>query len=192
MRGDWQLRETILDPNDGRPANRRIFDVRKYAAFLEDISSLVSLKTLREAMGVSRSELTALITDGVLTPVSRVAEVRLPWRLSDGHDLVAKVQAMAVTLEETETGWETILSARNRSGLGIDQLIAAMHAGRLRLGRHPGPTDFSSLMFHKADIKGMAKKAPPIPIQAPSCYQLPTLAERSDFGKHTGWRLFFW
>jgi hypothetical protein len=148
-----------LDPSDDRPPNKRTFDAKKYAALLEDVTSLVSLKTLREAMGASRSELTALITDGVLTPVSRVADARLPWRLSDGLDLISELEAMAVLLEEPATGWEATLFARNRSGLGIDQIIAAVRSGRVRLGRHTGPADFSGLLVRKDDMNEIAREA---------------------------------
>ena len=152
-----------LDPKDDRPLSRKTFDAQKYAKTLEEISTLVSFKEGREALGATRHELKALIDGGVLNPASHVAALRLVWRLPDAIDLLAELKSLAVTLEGTVEGWETISMAKNRSGLKTDQIIAAIRGGHVRLGRQPDRANYSDLLVCKFEMDEFVRQAAPEP-----------------------------
>ncbi len=110
--------------DDPRPAARRTFAAAPHAGLLAEIPTLIGSTTLRLAMGAYQNSFDALVSDGVLAP--RAPGVQAAWRLRDGLDLVAEVQARATRLAAGATGWESLQRARARSGLGLDEILGAI------------------------------------------------------------------
>ncbi len=96
--------------DDPRPAARKTFAAAPYAELLAEIPTLIGSLTLRRAMGAHQNSFEALVADGVLVP--RAPGVQAAWRLRDGLDLVAEVQARASRLPAGATGWESLHWAR--------------------------------------------------------------------------------
>jgi hypothetical protein len=141
--------------DDPRPAARKTFAAAPHAALLAEIPTLIGSVTLRRAMGAYQNEFEALVADGVLVP--RAPGVRAAWRLRDGLDLVAEVQARATRLAAGATGWESLQRARARSGLGLDEILAAIRDGRLQVGQQAGSDGWRSFRVRKAEIDRMAR-----------------------------------
>ncbi|MBY6203222.1 TniQ family protein [Maritalea mobilis] len=141
-----------LIPNDPKPANRRLFDAQAYAALLSEIPTLVGPIAMRNAMGATRQELSALAEDGLLVPRTRVKKVKNPWRISDGVALVEDLSANAVPVGETDKDWETLLLARNRRNVSLIELIGAVREKRLQVGQRVGVEGFHGIVVAKVEV----------------------------------------
>ena len=141
--------------DDPRPAARKTFAAAPHAALLAEIPTLIGSTTLCQAMGAYKNSLDALVADGVLAPLA--AGVRWAWRLQDGLDLVAEVQARATRLAADATGWESLQHARARTGLGLDEILAAIRDGRLQVGQRAGSDGWRSFRVRKAEVDRMAR-----------------------------------
>jgi hypothetical protein len=150
-----------LPSDDTRPPNRKVFDAKRYASLLEEIPKLVGSYEMRMVLGATKSELTALVDDGVLVPRIRAAAVKSPWRLSDGlalrDELLAKVTAQ---VDANDLAWEGILNARRRIGVRVGQIIAAILSGQLPVGHRRDLEGFRGLLVLKNSIDQMKAHAP--------------------------------
>jgi hypothetical protein len=143
-----------ISADDPRPAARKTFAAVPHAELLAEIPTLIGSTTLRQAMGAHQNSFEALVADGVLAP--RAPGVQAAWRLRDGLDLVAEVQARATRLAGTN-GWESLQGARARSGLGLDEILGAIRDGRLQVGQQAGSEGWRSFRVRKAEIDRMAR-----------------------------------
>jgi hypothetical protein len=141
--------------NDPRPAARKTFAAAPHAELLAEIPTLIGSTTLRQAMGAHQNSFEALVADGVLAP--RAPGVQAAWRLRDGLDLVAEVQARAARLAAGAAGWESLQGARARSGLGLDEILGAIRDGRLQVGQQAGHDGWRSFRVRRAEINRMAR-----------------------------------
>jgi hypothetical protein len=144
-----------VNADDRRPAARKTFAAEPHAALIAEIPTLIGSTTLRKAMGANQNEFEALVADGVLAP--RAHGVQAAWRLRDGLDLVAEVQARATRLVAGATGWESTQVARARSGLGLEEILGAIRDGRLQVGQQAGSDGWRSFRVRKAEIDRMAR-----------------------------------
>lgn len=157
---DCGVTEELLEPflieagalteGDPRFSNRRVFDAEERAAFLAEIPSLVSLRTLKREIGASRTELARLVSEGFLTPRLQNEAVRLRWSLAQAKDLLASLQAMARPLSPSEPGWEPLLIACHRGRQSLAALLNAAWDGTLSLGAVGG--GFSDLRLSRAEV----------------------------------------
>ena len=141
--------------DDPRPAARKTFAAAPHAGLLAEIPTLIGSTTLRLAMGAYQNSFDALVADGVLAP--RAPGVQAAWRLRDGLDLVAEVQARGTRLAAGAAGWESLQRARARSGLGLDGILGAIRDGRLQVGQQAGSDGWRSFRVRKAEIDRMAR-----------------------------------
>ena len=146
----------VLEKDDPRPANRRVFDAKRHAPLLDEIAKLVGPRVLRPAMGASRSELEALIADGVIRPFTKAPNVKARWRLADGLALVADLRAAAAPVQSGARGWESILLARHRTGLGADTIIAAIRDGCIAAGLDRERKGFGGVLVRRDEVKRLA------------------------------------
>ncbi len=158
----------VLEKDDLRPANRRVFDARRHAPLLREIAKLVGPRVLRPAMGASRDELEALIADGVIRPFTNAPNVKARWRLADGLALVAELRAAAVPVEIGARGWERILLARQRTGLGADTIIAAIRDGRIAAGLNREREGFAGILVRRDELKQLAAAQTPADVPIPA------------------------
>lgn len=147
-----------LSERDTRPKSRRLFDAKMHADLLAEIPTLVGPIAMRRAMGATRQELEALEAEGILIPRTRVAKVKSPWRLSDGTALVAALAIHAVPVAEEDETWETLLLSRNRTGVSIASLIAAIREGRLPLGQRESVAGFHGLIVPIKEVERLIPK----------------------------------
>jgi hypothetical protein len=139
--------------DDPRPAARKTFAAAPHAELLAEIPTLIGSTTLRQAIGAHQNSFDALVADGVLAP--RAPGVQAAWRLQDGLDLVAEVQARATRIAAGATGWESLQGARARSGLVLDEILGAIRDRRLQVGQQAGSKGWRSLRVRKAEIDRM-------------------------------------
>ena len=154
--GHFLIEAGALPEQDVRPPSRRVFDARAHSALLAEIPTLVGPIAMREAMGATRQELVALEEEGILVPRTRVSKVKNPWRIPDGVTLVAGLEAGAVPVAEDDAGWETPLLARQRTEVGLADLIETIRQGRLRVGRREGVPGFHGIVVRKRDVDDLA------------------------------------
>ena len=129
--GHFLIEAGALPEQDVRPPSRRVFDARAHSGLLAEIPTLVGPIAMREAIGATRQELVALEEEGILVPRTRVAKVKNPWRIPDGVTFVAGLRAGAVPVAEDDAAWETPLLARQRTEVGLADLIGTIREGRL-------------------------------------------------------------
>jgi hypothetical protein len=149
------IKAGAIAAGDPRPAARKTFAAAPHAALLAEIPTLIGPMTLRRAMGAYQSSFEALVADGVLAP--RAPGVQAAWRLQDGLDLVAEVQARATRLAAGARGWESLQWARARSGLGLDEILGSIRKGRLQVGQQAGSDGWRSFRVQKAEIDRMTR-----------------------------------
>lgn len=171
---------------DGRPRSRKMFDPRAHADLLAEIPSLVPALTLRRAMGASRREFESLIDEGVLVPRTHVAKLKHCWRLSDGTKLVEELQENACAAAAGLDDWETLLLARQRSGLSLTRLIDAILHNRLEVAQRAGIIGFHGIVVLKSAVDGLAL-AGRVP-DASKEAELPGLMSAAEFGRQVGLR----
>ena len=172
--------------NDPRPPGRRLFDAQVYAGLLAEIPTLVGPIAMRTAMGATKKELVALEEEGVLTPRTRVQTVKNPWRMSDGLALVTELSARAVTVEDEDKDWETLLLARRRSEVALDTLVRAIRANRLTVGRKAGVPGFHGIVIPKSEVDVLA--APARAVRDKVLEEVPGSMAAAEFGRGIGLR----
>ena len=84
--------------------------------------------------------------EGLLVPRSRNPSIKNVWRVSDGHDLLAKVPARRVKVAIDDAEWETLLWARRRTGISLARLMEAVEAGELVVGALDGAEGFHGIV----------------------------------------------
>ena len=168
------------------PASRRLFDARAHADLLSEIPTLVGPIAMRNAMGATRNELTALVEDGLLMPRTRVAKVKNPWRIADGVGLVEDLSFNAVPVGAMVKGWETLLVARNRYGVSIAELAEAIHENRLKVGQRIGVAGFHGLVVCREEASSLFAQRKAVPETVPT-EMLGTVAA-AEFGRSVGLR----
>jgi len=123
-----------LRADDNRSESLRTFNAHAHAKLLADIPILVGLRECGKAIGATRLETDALVADGVLVPRCRSNQVRRRWSLQDAKGTVAELSAIATSVNEDAVGWEGLVHARKRSGLGLAALIGFALAGVIAMG----------------------------------------------------------
>ena len=172
--------------NDPRPPGRRLFDAQAYAGLLAEIPTLVGPIAIRTAMGATETELIALEEEGVLTPRTRVETVKNPWRMSDGLALVTELSAGAVTVEDEDKDWETLLLARRRSVIALDTLVRAIRGNRLTVGRKAGVPGFHGIVIPKSEVDVLAVLARAVRDEV--LEEVPGSMAAAEFGRGIGLR----
>ncbi|PRY89500.1 TniQ family protein [Donghicola tyrosinivorans] len=138
--------------DDNRPPNRKIFDAQAYAELLIEIPTLVGPIAMREAMGATRQELSALTDARVLVPRTQVEKVKNPWRICDGLSLVLELSRDAVPVDAEENDWETLLLACARRDTNIARLVQAIREKRLSVGHRIGVSGFHGIVLRKSEV----------------------------------------
>jgi len=146
--------------NDPRPPALQAFSAPEYDSFLKEIPSLVGAPEMRDAIGATAIQLQALSDAGILRPFIRHPKVRSPWRVSDGLDLLAELDALAVPLSPPSTSWEQLQLASRRSGLNVGNLVAAIRSEQLQLGRDTGLEGYRSYMVLKDQVDQLTGQQP--------------------------------
>ena len=172
--------------DDPRPPGRRLFDAQVHAGLLAEIPTLVGPIAMRTAMGATKMELIALEEAGVLTPRTRVETVKNPWRISDGLAFVAELSEGAVTVEDEDKDWETLLLARRRSELALDTLVQAIRDKRLSVGQRAGVPGFHGIVIPKSEVDVLA--APARAARDEVLEEVPGSMAAAQFGRAIGLR----
>jgi len=146
----------VLDPADPRPASRRVFDARRNAPLLGEIAALVGPQAFCAALGASCFELKALLEDGVLTPFIGAPGIKERWRLADAQALLSELQAAAMPIVTGAEGWQRLLLARQRTGVGMDRLISGIRGGSLSAGCCHAQAGFGGILVRRAEVERLA------------------------------------
>jgi hypothetical protein len=174
-----------ISAQDDRPASRRIFEARPRAELLAEIPTLVGPKAMREAMGATKTELAALEEEGLLTPRTRVAKVKNPWRISDGLALIANLAVGATAVAEDDREWETLLLARKRTQVSLADLVAAIREGVLVVGQRAGAPGFHGLVLRVTDVDALSSSRR---ARAPFDIDSAGMTSAARFGRSVGLR----
>jgi hypothetical protein len=140
---------------DDRPSSRRVFQARPFAELLAEIPTLVGPRAMREAMGATKTELAALEEEGLLIPRTAVTKIKNPWRISDDLAFVTDLATNATPAAEDDHAWETLLLARKRTQVSLADLVAAIRAGRLVVGRRAGVAGLHGLVLRAKDVDAL-------------------------------------
>lgn len=100
--------------------------------------------------------------EGLLAPCTRIPSVKNVWRISDGHDLLARQKTRAVTVAAYDADWETALLARKRTRISLAKMIDAIDAGSLDVGARQGVVGFNGIVVRLEQLAPLiaAKPAP--------------------------------
>jgi hypothetical protein len=183
---DFGVSEELLEPflieagaltaGDPRYSNRRVFSAKEQAALLAEIPTLVSFHTLKSQIGISRTELARLVSEGLLTPRVQNEAVHLRWSLPQAKDLLAGLMAKARQISPTDLGWEPLLTASRRCRQPMSAMIDAVRAGEFTIGAVGD--GFSDLRLRTSDVDRLAR-----PSDVPDAE---TLITASVFGMSVG------
>ncbi|MGY6410818.1 MAG: TniQ family protein [Alkalilacustris sp.] len=146
----------VLQKDDPRPASRRVFDARRHAPLLAEIAALVGPQALCAALGASRSELKALIADGVLTPFIGAPCIKERWRLSDAQALLSVLQAAAVPVAAGAPGWQRLVLMRQHTGVGMDRMISGIREASLSAGCSSAQAGFTGILVRWDEVERLA------------------------------------
>lgn len=95
----------------------------------------------------------------LLPPGTRGETVKNPWRMSDGLALVTELSEGAVTVEDEDKDWETLLLARRRTEVALDTLVRAIRDKRLTVGQRGGVPGFHGIVVPKSEVDVLAAPA---------------------------------
>ena len=184
--GHFLIEAGALPEQDVRPPSRRVFDARAHSGLLAEIPTLVGPIAMREVIGATRQELVALEEEGILAPRTRVAKVKNPWRIPDGVTFVAGLKAGAVPVAKDDAAWETPLLARQRTDVGLAELIGTIRERRLPVGRRAGVPGFHGVVVQKREVDDLALEIE----AAENCVDdgLSGLISAAEFGRSVGLR----
>jgi hypothetical protein len=158
---------------DDRARNKKTFLATTYAALIAEIPLRVSEKDMRVAMGATRNEFDALAREGILKPKTQVEEVRLPWLVQDGMDLVAALSARATcAVAVGDRDWETLQQACAARRIALRDLHDAIASGDVQIGLKSSVTTWFT-------DRG---------IQAPENQSFAGSVSLADFGRSIGLR----
>jgi hypothetical protein len=150
--------------DDPRPDARLVFDAEQHKALLAEIPTLVGPIAMQDALGATKMELIALEEEGLLAPRTRIPSVKNVWRISDGHGLLTKLLARAVTITADDADWETLLLTRKRTGIGLAKMMDAIDDGSLDVGTRQGVAGFHGIAVRLEQLAPLiAAKAAPDP-----------------------------
>lgn len=174
------LEAGAFEPDDPRPDSRRTFEAEQFAPLIAEIPTLVGPGPMRAAMRATKKEFEALAADGVLVPRTRVPKIKAPWRLADGVALVVELQAVARPVAADDAAWESILRARQRRGIPVGTLIAAIRAGRLQAGQRESVEGYSGIVVARTEVDRLAEEE--------AHRAVPDLPSAAAFGRSVGLR----
>lgn len=143
---------------------------------LAEIPTLVSLHTLKCEIGISRTELARLVSEGLLTPRVQNEAVHLRWSLAQAKGLLSGLMAKARQISTADPGWEPLLTASRRCRQPIAALLNAVPNGSLAIDAVGG--GFSDLRLRSAEVDRFAR-----PSEVPDAE---TLITASAFGISVG------
>lgn len=139
--------------DDDRTRNKKTFLASTYAALIAEIPMRVSEKDMRVAMGATRNEFDALAKEGIMKPRTKVKEVRLPWLIEDGLDLVAALSARAMSVVAGEDpDWETMQQACAARRIALRDLHDAIGSGDVQISLTEGVAGYHSLRILKSSV----------------------------------------
>ena len=144
-----------ITADDNRATARKTFDAVIYADLLAEIPTLIGPIGMQQAMGATKAQLASLAKDGVLVPRISNSKIKSPWRASDGIALVAELQKMAIPIELSDKRWEGIYVAKNRSDLGVGEIIDELRAGKLQLARRTDLEGYAAFCVLTEEIDQM-------------------------------------
>lgn len=147
---DFLTEAGAFAPDDARADAHKIFDAKTYQPLLDEIPTLLGPIAMRAAMGATRAELKSLEAGGILTPRTKIPTIKSPWRVADGLALVEELERRAVPVATDAPGWETIQLAHKRLGVGVGQIIAAIRAGGLVVGKRAGVFGYHGIVVQAA------------------------------------------
>jgi hypothetical protein len=175
-----------FERDDNRARNRKTFDAQRYAELLSEIPTLVSRVALEKAMGATLRELASLKRDGVLSPRTLVPEVKAPWRLSEGLELVAELQDLAANVDVDSKRWESILLASNRVKIGVDKIITALRSRELSVGQRQGVRGYHGLCVYGPEVDTWSDRT--IARSTDQAEEIPGVMSAAAFGRSVGIR----
>ncbi len=149
----------VIDPKNNQSNTRITFRAKENAHFLSEITTWVGPLEIRQAMGATRAEFSALADGLVLVPRTHLPKVKKRWRLSDGVDLFAELMAGAVPIEAQDKCWEKLQNAKARSGVPVGSLIAAIRSERLQVGSRCDQNGYQSICVLKQEVDHLARPA---------------------------------
>lgn len=158
---DFLTEAGAFAPSDARADARKTFDAKAWQHILDEIPTLVGPIALRREIGATLAELKGLKADGVLVPRTNVATIKSPWRIADGQALLEELGAYAQPVAPQEPGWETIQLVHKRLDLPVGEIIAAIRAGFLRLGKRSDVFGYHGLVVEITEVSVFKAKAAP-------------------------------
>lgn len=175
-----------LKANDPRPRSRRLFNAKTFAGLLAEIPTLVGQTEMLNAMGATRTELSSLKKEGLLIPRIQVEKVKNRWRVSDGTTFVAELSAGAISVDSEDPHWETLLLARRRTGVTLQELVKGIRNKQMTVGQLVGVAGFNGIVVQKSEVDLMA--APRKRARNDVRDEVPGTMAAAKFGRSVGLR----
>ena len=158
---DFLTEAGAFAPSDKRADARKTFDAKAWQHILDEIPTLVGPIALRRAIGATLAELKGLKADGILVPRTNIATIKSPWRIADGIALLEELEAYAEPVALGEPGWETIQLVHKRLDLPVGEVIAAIRAGFLRIGKRSAVYGYHGFVVEITEVAAFKAKAAP-------------------------------
>ena len=169
----------VIDANGALPDRRTTFSAEVANPILARISDVVSLRTMRDVLGATRTELEALVAENILIPLASSPEIRKRWRREDGVKLMEEITRGATPVAADDPAWVDLLHVRMRSGISLRGLIKLIGAGHFRVGLREGKPWFRNVVLQKTEIDLLGRAQDDQPIGEMSA---------SEFGRAVGLR----
>lgn len=164
----------LFSPDDPRPKNKKLFDAQVHSRTLKEIASLIGAREMRSFLGITRAEMDAFTADGLLMPRIRNPKVKKHWLREDGEGIKLLLKD-ALVVAEDDAGWEGLLIARKRSGVGLRELLQAARTGMLRFGRREG--EGPGVLVSSVDVDAMLTPRPQSPCTGAALIPLTTFSK---------------
>lgn len=146
-----------FEPHDQRAPRQKTFEPAPFSELLKEIPSWIGPIEMQKAMGATRAELRALEEDKVLIPRTSITTVKSPWRASDGEVLLERLRKMTRRqVSSSEKGWITLQAARNHSQLSLAEILRAVEAAALTMGRNVDDDGYHSFVVMKDELDRLA------------------------------------
>ncbi len=169
----------VIDANGVLPDRRTTFSAEVARPVLARISDVVSLRTMRDVLGATRTELEALVEENILIPLASSPEIRKCWRREDGVKLMEKITRGATPVAADDSAWVDLLHARMRTGTSLRGLMKLIGAGHFRVGLREGKPWFRNVVLQKTELDLLGRAQDDRPVGEMSA---------SEFGRAVGLR----
>lgn len=159
----------IIEPEDNRPDAQITFPSATYDRLANEITDLVFLADVREAMGASEAQFDGLVAGGMIKPRIAGSDLRRVWVLDDGLAILDRLQAVATLIVPGSADWVHIQDAARKFRAPLSDIFAGIAEGRLKAGKTSDRDGYGGIHVRETEIAALFRHPQRVG-QAPSAF----------------------